>query len=73
MQVYASYRYRRDLVEAAKVPGALIHTRLFTVRRPHLRTPPALHSVSLLPWRGRFWRRVNVGIRDWVYEKQKDM
>lgn len=34
MQVYASYRYRRDLVEAAKVPGALTHTRLLTVRIP---------------------------------------
>jgi hypothetical protein len=33
MQVYASYRYRRDLVEAVKSPGALTRTRPLMVCR----------------------------------------
>jgi len=33
MQVYASYRYRRDLVEAVKTAGALTRTRPLVVRR----------------------------------------
>ena len=38
MQVCASYRYRRDLVEAVKSAGALTRTRPLVVRRG-LRAP----------------------------------
>ena len=40
MQVYASYRYRRDLVEAVKAAGALTRTRPLVVRRKLLPSAP---------------------------------
>ena len=42
MQVYASYRYRRDLVEAVKTAGALTRTRPLVVRRAAARGAAAM-------------------------------
>ncbi len=35
VQVYASYKYRRDLVEAAKVPGLLGRSRMLHTFEAH--------------------------------------
>ena len=45
MQIYASYNYRRDFIDAVKAPGALIHTRALTV----CPVPPTPHVPLLQP------------------------